>query len=59
MVNTELVNRDDVQHLFKKYIANGGILSPFNTNPCREYLQHQLEEHVNQEDVLWLFYHVK
>ena len=40
-------------------VRNGGVISPMNTEPCRIYLQNSLNEKVEPEDVLWLFYHTK
>lgn len=59
MVNKNLVIREDVAQFYKEYINNGGMLSPFNTESCRKYLEDKLKERVESEDVLWLFYHVK
>lgn len=58
MVNKELISREEIVRFYKEYI-NEGEISPFNTEPCRKYLQEKVGERVTSEDVLWLFYHTK
>ena len=57
MANHDLVNREDIKQLFKEYLNNGNELSPFNTEPCRRYLEEKVGEYVDHSDVLWLYYH--
>lgn len=53
------IGETEVVRLYKEYINNGGKVSPFNTEPCRKYLQEKVGEKIEPEDVLWLFYHTK
>lgn len=53
------MSRDDMKPIFTEYRNRGGEVSPMNTEPCKKYLQEKISEIVTQEDVLWLFYHIK
>lgn len=53
-----MVNKENITQFYKEYINNGGKVSPFNTEPCRKYLEEKTRERISHEDVLWLFYHV-
>lgn len=53
------MKREDMKEIFKEYVDNGGDFSPMNTEPCRRYLEEQIGEYVDSEDVLWLFYHTR
>lgn len=50
--NKKVINK------FIEYLKSGKPLSPMNTEPCRRYLEAELEEKIESEDVLWLFYHI-
>lgn len=51
--------RENWKSDYLKYIEDGGIVSPMNTETCRKYLQDRLKTKIEPEDVLWLFYHTK
>lgn len=53
------MDREGIMSLYMDYVNNGGVISPMNTEKCRKYLQEKSGVKVSNEDVLWLFYHVK
>ena len=33
-------------------------VTPFNTEPCRKYLENILNKRITNEDILWCYYHI-
>ena len=48
----------EVINKFTEYLKSGKPISPMNTEPCLKYLEAELKEKIEPEDVLWLFYHI-